>query len=282
MSKILGTDPQVQAFLQDARDRPEDDTPRLVLADFLEERGDHDRGEFIRLQCRLGDWTTPLDEPQRQEMKGRCDGLLGRRGGGWLGPLWRWPVSPMAWHRGLLAMRLPRRFDPEELEDILGWIDTALFVLHGRAGFRRVTDFMGRSGVNHLHLDWRSQLREGTLLEMLAGLPESACLRSLSIHWPLALLRRPDGDGDSERGLSVAAVSEGFLATLLGELPVGRHLTHLGTSRPFGTHQNQLVRDLGVEPVDVQDRLWMHRLPPTAFRARRAAPTSSCPPAALS
>lgn len=280
MSKILGTDPQVQAFLQDARERPGDDTPRLVLADFLEDHGDHDRGEFIRLQCRLGATTTPLDEPQRQDMKGRCETLLDRRGGGWLGPLWRWPVSPMAWHRGLLAMRLPRRFDPEELEDVPGWIDTALFVLHGRAGFRRVADFLGRSGVNHLHLDMRAQLREGSLLETLAGLPESACLRSLSIHWPLALLRRPDGDG--ERGLSIAAVREGFLAALLGELPVGRHLTHLGTSRPFGIGQARLVRALGVEPIDVQDRLWMHRLPPTAFRDRLAAPSSSCPPAALS
>ena len=40
-------------FLPPRRSRrnPEDDTPRLILADWLEEHGDS-RGEFIRLQCR--------------------------------------------------------------------------------------------------------------------------------------------------------------------------------------------------------------------------------------
>src|SRR5690242_12437796 len=37
-----------QAFLHALLDRPEDDAPRLVYADWLEEHGDP-RGEFIRL-----------------------------------------------------------------------------------------------------------------------------------------------------------------------------------------------------------------------------------------
>lgn len=32
---------------------PDDDAPRLVYADWLDENGDHTRGEFIRLQCWL-------------------------------------------------------------------------------------------------------------------------------------------------------------------------------------------------------------------------------------
>lgn len=32
---------------------PEDDLPRLVYADWLEERGEHERAEFIRVQCEL-------------------------------------------------------------------------------------------------------------------------------------------------------------------------------------------------------------------------------------
>jgi uncharacterized protein (TIGR02996 family) len=280
MSAFLGTSPQVLAFLQDARERPEDDTPRLVLADYLEEYGDHDRAEFLRLQCRLAAGPAPLEEVQRHEMEGTCDRLLVRHGGGWLGPLWQWSTSPMSWHRGLLSLRLPRGYDLEGLIDILPWIDTALFVLHGRGGARRVADLMTRSDINHLHLDLRSQLREDTLHEMLAKLPESGCLRTLSIHWPLAMLRRPDGEG--ERPLSEAAVGDGFLAALLGEVPLGRHLTHLGTSRPFGIARTALIRGFGVEPVHAQDRLWMHRLPPAAFRARGAAPSSSPPPLASS
>src|SRR4051812_1415999 len=32
---------------------PDDDAPRLVYADWLDEHGDPDRAEFIRVQCRL-------------------------------------------------------------------------------------------------------------------------------------------------------------------------------------------------------------------------------------
>ena len=39
--------PEVLAFLADCKENPMDDTPRLVLADWLEEQGDP-RGEFLR------------------------------------------------------------------------------------------------------------------------------------------------------------------------------------------------------------------------------------------
>jgi uncharacterized protein (TIGR02996 family) len=41
-----------EAFLQALIESPDDDTPRLIFADWLEERGDS-RGEFLRLECRL-------------------------------------------------------------------------------------------------------------------------------------------------------------------------------------------------------------------------------------
>jgi uncharacterized protein (TIGR02996 family) len=44
--------PEVVAFLQAIKEEPEDDTPRLILADWLEERGDP-RGELLRLQVTL-------------------------------------------------------------------------------------------------------------------------------------------------------------------------------------------------------------------------------------
>jgi uncharacterized protein (TIGR02996 family) len=45
---------QEQAFLADIGANPDDDTPRLVFADWLTERdgpGDSERAEFIRVQC---------------------------------------------------------------------------------------------------------------------------------------------------------------------------------------------------------------------------------------
>jgi uncharacterized protein (TIGR02996 family) len=48
--------PEVLAFLCDIKENPEDETPRLILADWLEEYGDeHDaaRAELIRVQCEM-------------------------------------------------------------------------------------------------------------------------------------------------------------------------------------------------------------------------------------
>jgi anti-anti-sigma factor len=46
--------PQEEAFVQDVRENPADPAPRLVYADWLDEHGDGDRAEFIRLQCGRG------------------------------------------------------------------------------------------------------------------------------------------------------------------------------------------------------------------------------------
>jgi uncharacterized protein (TIGR02996 family) len=44
-----GAEPFLAAIIAD----PADDTPRLVFADWLQENGDEDRAEFIRIQCDL-------------------------------------------------------------------------------------------------------------------------------------------------------------------------------------------------------------------------------------
>ncbi len=44
---------QHEAFLRAVFDAPDDDTPRLVYADFLQENGEEERAEFIRVQCEL-------------------------------------------------------------------------------------------------------------------------------------------------------------------------------------------------------------------------------------
>jgi uncharacterized protein (TIGR02996 family) len=44
---------QDAGFLQDIVAHPEDDTPRLIYADWLEDHGDPDRAAFIRVQCAL-------------------------------------------------------------------------------------------------------------------------------------------------------------------------------------------------------------------------------------
>jgi uncharacterized protein (TIGR02996 family) len=74
------------AFLKAIIDTPEDDTPRLVYADFLDERGDP-RGEFIRVQCELA--RLPDDDPRRLELEARERGLLKEHKEEWVGPMLR-------------------------------------------------------------------------------------------------------------------------------------------------------------------------------------------------
>jgi uncharacterized protein (TIGR02996 family) len=58
-----------EAYLQDIVAHPDDDAPRLVYADWLDDRGDADRAEFIRVQCELA---------RMDEADPRWDGLKER------------------------------------------------------------------------------------------------------------------------------------------------------------------------------------------------------------
>jgi len=72
------------AFLEDIVARPDDDAPRLIYADWLEERGDP-RGEFIRLQCALAGMT--VGDPRRPALQERERQLLARHAHDWCAPL---------------------------------------------------------------------------------------------------------------------------------------------------------------------------------------------------
>src|SRR6187399_705447 len=68
------------SLLQAVLDSPEEDGPRLVYADWLNERGDP-RGEFILLQCELARSATPSG--RRDEVKLRVDELYAGHVGEW-------------------------------------------------------------------------------------------------------------------------------------------------------------------------------------------------------
>jgi uncharacterized protein (TIGR02996 family) len=265
MLAYLSCQPQVLALLREAKERPEDDTPRLVMADWLDEHGDPDHAEFIRLQLRCASGST-LDPDERSALQDRTRALLDRHGGCWLGPLWRWPV-PVCWHRGLLTVPVIKRFQPGSVIEVLPWIDTLNFKVTGCQALRRAVDLLGHGEVNHVGLDLRWALREETLLDELARVPESTCLRSISIAWPLRLLVPAGGDGQEGSGRT-PAVSVGFLRRLLGDCPLGRHLTHLASSWSFNEVQAETIRNLGVEPFQAEHSLWMHDVPPDCFRQR--------------
>ena len=74
-----------EAFLQAIRDEPEDDAPRLIYADWLDEHGAEARAEFIRAQCER---VRPSTDPGRAAaLEMRAWQLLVENWGAWVGPL---------------------------------------------------------------------------------------------------------------------------------------------------------------------------------------------------
>src|SRR5262249_13501753 len=69
-------------FLRAICASPDDDTVRLVYADWLEEHGDAVRAEFIRLQCQLG--SEDLFAPNRRALLRREWRLLRQHGERWI------------------------------------------------------------------------------------------------------------------------------------------------------------------------------------------------------
>jgi uncharacterized protein (TIGR02996 family) len=82
-----------QHLIADVYAHPDDDGPRLVYADWLEERGDP-RGELIALQCRQG-----LDEAGERRVRA----LVKAHGRKWLGPLAPIVTTGHAFRRGFVA-----------------------------------------------------------------------------------------------------------------------------------------------------------------------------------
>jgi uncharacterized protein (TIGR02996 family) len=87
------------AFLQAIHDAPDDDTPRLVYADWLDEHGEPSRAEFIRLQCALANLSDT--DASRWALLARERQLLWQHGKGWAGALRR-RVQRYAFRRGFV------------------------------------------------------------------------------------------------------------------------------------------------------------------------------------
>jgi uncharacterized protein (TIGR02996 family) len=125
LSDVPPPRPKVLTFLQAIKENPDDDTTRLILADWLEERGDP-RGEFIRIQCQLArlgeaDPTGAVlgDPDERARIRARIDQadpirgplvrrereLLEQHATAWLGPLGKL-VKKWEFRRGLVRVDL--------------------------------------------------------------------------------------------------------------------------------------------------------------------------------
>jgi uncharacterized protein (TIGR02996 family) len=167
--------PQQFAFLEAIRDRPDDDAPRLVYADWLEEHGDPARAEFIRAQC-AAERLDPND-PRRGPLEDRAAALEQAHAPEWLGTLnesvdrslSRGEKSSWRFRRGFLyRVRLRPRWP----------------------GFLRAAgDLLACEPIEELVLVASKQPLERLLAEVAAAPLD--CLRSLS--WCYSAPLRPEG-----------------------------------------------------------------------------------------
>jgi len=107
---------ELQARLAAIRAAPDQDTPRLALADWFDGLGDP-RGEMIRLSVELA--REPAGSSRQRELFERFSPLWGETGVrfvAWVGALNEEGVSAVP-DRGLLAVRVMNGVDPEERHD---------------------------------------------------------------------------------------------------------------------------------------------------------------------
>src|SRR5262245_7830148 len=102
-----GRRPELVSLLWAAKQHPDDDARRLVLADWLEENGDESdvsRAEFIRSQ--LEQARLPAQSPARRQAQEREGQMLKRYGPQWCGPVWDLGDN-WRFERGLMYLDVP-------------------------------------------------------------------------------------------------------------------------------------------------------------------------------
>src|SRR5262245_49079200 len=91
------------AFLRAIIEHRDDESHRLVYADWLDDHGEYDRAKFIRAACALAGLAG--DDPRRPGLERRSEELLGKHAREWLKPLPEWAVrNPPQWRRGFVAV----------------------------------------------------------------------------------------------------------------------------------------------------------------------------------
>jgi uncharacterized protein (TIGR02996 family) len=90
-----------KAFLQAVCEAPEDDTPRLVYADWLTDHGQPERAEFIRVQVELT--RTPKYDARWVELRVRERTLWKAHGQTWRKEVHAWAAQKVTFRRGFAA-----------------------------------------------------------------------------------------------------------------------------------------------------------------------------------
>jgi uncharacterized protein (TIGR02996 family) len=158
------------AFLRDISEHPEDDAPRLIYADWLDENGQPERAEFIRLQCRLAGHDE--DAPERPALVEREQALLHNHG-----EVWKAEVPTIS---GVSFSDFQRGFLHSARIDLNRW-------KKGRE--RKVAALFAAAPVEELTLDDATPAQLSSLLDNPAALRLHK-LEFFDLETPVEIIRR--------------------------------------------------------------------------------------------
>jgi uncharacterized protein (TIGR02996 family) len=243
--------PELQRLLQACKDEPDDDGPRLVLSDWLEEHGQTDRAEFVRLQLRLAAQEVPAGDEATS--LARAHELYRRHANEWLGGLRDWAVH-CTFRRGLIEVRcyveaLRARPPAVVAPEVVPWLET--LVLHsGRQ--RNVGELIENDALTHFTaLDLTDVRLTPPWLERLGASPRVAHLRRLRVSLSgsprlagqalarspylngLRILEIPDGIGDvALEAIARSPICQGLTTLALRYTAASKGISALASARP--------------------------------------------------
>src|SRR5262249_50758419 len=144
----------------------DDDTPRLVYADWLEDRGQEDRACFIRLQCRAA----RLDkaDPARMDLIDQVHALLNAHEDEWLAPL-----------RAAFDTPSSKRLRQAIFQR--GFVERLDLTLEKADRLARAGEVLRQIPLRVLSLETGSAKRLTALVGELAKRPELSCLEQLDL-----------------------------------------------------------------------------------------------------
>jgi uncharacterized protein (TIGR02996 family) len=232
-------EPELQALLSACKDDPDEDAPRLVLADWLEDHGQAERAEFVRLQLRLGRADVP--EGDEAVTLAYLHELYLRHADDWLGPL-RAEPGRCRFRRGLIEVsaRLEELGDPSP--QAAPWLE-ALVLSFGRQ--KTVAELVeGGRLAPFTGLDATDVYLGGPTLERLGASPAAAHLRRLRVQLagPAGKAAEALGRCRHLSGLKVLELPDGLADVHLHALTQAGLLANLTTLNvTFGTLTHKSV-----------------------------------------
>jgi uncharacterized protein (TIGR02996 family) len=174
--------PEIRVFLEAIKNQPDDDTPRLIFADWLQEHGSPEqaaRGELIRIQV-LRHQLLPSD-PRTPTLRRREAELLRRHVDVWVGPV----MNHLTWRfeRGFLHLEgraekvLHDEVSALATDEFCDWVESLSLREVRTQQAARVAHTPFLPHIHTLHMGGNRLLHQG--VEALVRSPNVARLRSL-------------------------------------------------------------------------------------------------------